>query len=100
MSCNCQEVAERGKEKVENSLEMELLKNYAKSAKRWFVAFFGCLNLLACNHRQFCDDEIKIIDMRRHGKSNVQIAMALNIAERTVSKYIKSIANKIRKEII
>lgn len=48
----------------------------------------------------FTDDEIKIIDMRRHGKSNVQIAMALNIAERTVSKYIKSIANKIRKEII
>ena len=39
MSCNCQEVAERGKEKIENSLAMELLKNYAKSAKRWFVAF-------------------------------------------------------------
>ena len=36
MSCNCQEVAERGKEKIENSLA---LKNYAKSAKRWFVAF-------------------------------------------------------------
>lgn len=39
MSCNCQEVAERGKEKIENSLEIKLLKNYAKSAKRWFVAF-------------------------------------------------------------
>ena len=38
MSCNCQEVAERGKKEVENSLAMELLKNYAKSAKRWFVA--------------------------------------------------------------
>ena len=30
MSCNCQEVAERGKEKIENSLAMKLLKNYAK----------------------------------------------------------------------
>ena len=39
-------------------------------------------------------------EVSEHGKSNVQIAMALNIAERTVSKYIKSIANKIRKEII
>ena len=39
MSCNCQEVAERGKEKIENSLEIKLLKKYAKSAKRWFVAF-------------------------------------------------------------
>ena len=39
MSCNCQEVAERGKEKIENSLAMKLLKNYAKSAKRWFVVF-------------------------------------------------------------
>ena len=43
MSCNCQEVAERGKEKIENSLAMELLKNYAKSAKRWFVAFLVVL---------------------------------------------------------
>lgn len=39
MSCNCQEVAERGKEKIENSLEIKLLKKYAKSANRWFVAF-------------------------------------------------------------
>ena len=43
MSCNCQEVAERGKEKIENSLAMELPKNYAKSAKRWFVAFLVVL---------------------------------------------------------
>lgn len=39
MSCNCQEVAEHGKKEVENSLEIKLLKKYAKSAKRWFVAF-------------------------------------------------------------
>ena len=43
MSCNCQEVAERGKEKIENSLAMELLKKYAKSAKIWFVAFLVVL---------------------------------------------------------
>ena len=46
MSCNCQEVAERGKKEVENSLAMELLKNYAKSAKRWFVAFLVVLTCL------------------------------------------------------
>lgn len=43
MSCNCQEVAERGKEKIENSLEIKLLKKYDKSAKRWFVAFLVVL---------------------------------------------------------
>lgn len=43
MSCNCQEVAGRGKEKIENSLEIKLLKKYAKSAKRWFVAFLVVL---------------------------------------------------------
>lgn len=47
----------------------------------------------------FTDDELKIIDMRRHNKSNVEISMALNIAERTVSKYIKSIVKKISKEL-
>lgn len=47
----------------------------------------------------FTDDELKIIDMRRHGKSVIQISFELNIAERTVSKYIKSIAKKISKEI-
>ena len=47
----------------------------------------------------FTDDELKIIDMRRHGKSNICICQALNIAERTLSKYIKSIANKISKEL-
>lgn len=52
MSCNCQEVAERGKEKIENSLAMELLKKYAKSAKRWFVAFLVvliCLIITICS---------------------------------------------------
>ena len=39
MTCNCQEAAEKGKEKVENSLAMELLKGYSKQAHRWFTAF-------------------------------------------------------------
>lgn len=41
MSCNlnCQEVAENGKNKVENSLAMELLKGYSSQAHRWFIAF-------------------------------------------------------------
>ena len=47
----------------------------------------------------FTDDELKIIDMRRRGKSNTHICQKLNIAERTLSKYIKSIANKIAKEL-
>lgn len=47
----------------------------------------------------FTDDELKIIDMCRHGKSVLQISFELNIAERTVSKYIKSITKKISKEL-
>lgn len=47
----------------------------------------------------FTDDELNIIDMRRHGKSNTYICQKLNIAERTLSKYIKSISNKISKEL-
>lgn len=45
MSCNlnCQEVAENGKNKVEDSLAMELLKGYSSQAHRWFVAFIVVL---------------------------------------------------------
>nr|DAG28542.1 MAG TPA: hypothetical protein [Caudoviricetes sp.] len=39
MSCNCQEVAEKGKQKIEESFAKELLKGYSKQAHRWFVAF-------------------------------------------------------------
>lgn len=41
MSCelNCQEVAEHGKNEVEKSLAMELLKNCSLQAHRWFIAF-------------------------------------------------------------
>lgn len=39
MSCNCQEVAEKGKQNIEESFAKELLKGYSTQAHRWFVAF-------------------------------------------------------------
>ena len=39
MSCNCQEVAEKGKQKVEESLAMRLVQDTRKQSKRWFVAW-------------------------------------------------------------
>lgn len=37
MSCNCHEVAEKGKEKVRTTLAMQMLKETAKQSKRWFA---------------------------------------------------------------
>ncbi len=39
MNCNCREVAEKGKQKVEESLAMQLVRNYGKQAKKWFIAW-------------------------------------------------------------
>lgn len=39
MSCNCQEVAEKGKQKVEESLAMRLIQDTRKQSKRWFIAW-------------------------------------------------------------
>lgn len=39
MSCNCQEIAKKGKQKVEESLAMQLVRNYGKQAKKWFIAW-------------------------------------------------------------
>lgn len=39
MSCNCQDIAEKGKQNVEESFAKELLKGYSTQAHRWFVAF-------------------------------------------------------------
>ena len=47
----------------------------------------------------FSDEEIKILEMRRRGKSDIEIHFALNLSLRTVSRRIKSIAKKISKEI-
>lgn len=45
MSCNCQEIAEKGKHKVEESFAKELLKGYSSQAHRWFIAFIVVLIL-------------------------------------------------------
>nr|DAH76848.1 MAG TPA: hypothetical protein [Bacteriophage sp.] len=37
MSCNCQEVAEKGKQKVEESIAMQVVKDSTKNSKRWFT---------------------------------------------------------------
>lgn len=39
MSCNCQKIADEGKEKVEESLAMAALRECKAQAKRWFVAW-------------------------------------------------------------
>lgn len=39
MSCNCQEIAEKGKQKVEESLAMRLVQDTRKQSKRWFIAW-------------------------------------------------------------
>ena len=39
MACNCQEVAEKGKQKVEESLAMRIVQDTRKQSKRWFVAW-------------------------------------------------------------
>lgn len=39
MNCNCKEVAEKGRQKVEESLAMQLVRSYGKQAKKWFIAW-------------------------------------------------------------
>ena len=39
MACNCQDVAEKGKKKVEESLAMRLVQDTRKQSKRWFVSW-------------------------------------------------------------
>jgi DNA-binding NarL/FixJ family response regulator len=47
----------------------------------------------------FTDEELKILEMRRKGKSVIQVSMELNLSDRTVERRIKSIEKKIIKEI-
>lgn len=47
----------------------------------------------------FTEEETKILEMRRRGKSDIEICLALNLSERTVSRRINSIVKKISKEI-
>ena len=47
----------------------------------------------------FSDEELKVLELRRRGKSVIEISLALAMSDRTVSRRIKSIAKKISKEI-
>lgn len=50
-------------------------------------------------HCPFTDDEKEIFDMKRHGKSVVEIAFKLHLSERAVIRRTKSLKKKILKEI-
>ena len=39
MTCNCDEAAKKGKQKVEESLAMRLVQDTRKQSKRWFIAW-------------------------------------------------------------
>ena len=48
MTCNCDEAAKKGKQKVEESLAMRLVQDTRKQSKRWFIAWLVTfLTLLA-----------------------------------------------------
>ena len=48
MTCNCEESAKKGKQKVEESLAMRLVQDTRKQSKRWFIAWLVTfLTLLA-----------------------------------------------------
>lgn len=47
----------------------------------------------------FTDEEREIIALKRRGKSNVYISLMLCMSERTLSRRLKSIGNKIAKEL-
>lgn len=105
MPCNCQDVAEKGKQKVEESLAMRLVQDTRKQSKRWFVAWLVTfLALLAVLSGivyvvLISEEERQILEMRRKGMPNVQISMELNIGVSTITKRVKSISKKILKEI-
>ena len=48
MTCNCEEAAKKGKQKVEESLAMKLLQDTRKLSKRWFVAWLVTFIALVC----------------------------------------------------
>ena len=48
MTCNCEEAAKKGKQKVEESLAMRLVQDTRKQSKRWFIEWLVTfLTLLA-----------------------------------------------------
>ena len=51
------------------------------------------------NNCNFTDRQIEILNMRRKGKSIVEISMTLCMGEATVSRELKKIKNKILRVI-
>ena len=47
----------------------------------------------------FSDEEKAVLDLRRRGKSDIEICFALNVSLSTVARRIRSITRKIMKEI-
>lgn len=47
----------------------------------------------------FTDEEVRVFEMRRRGKSVCCMAQELNVCERTIKRRVKSIHNKILKLI-
>lgn len=47
----------------------------------------------------FTDEELKVLELRRKGKTIIEISLALNTSDRTVARRIKAIKRKILKEI-
>lgn len=46
----------------------------------------------------FTEEERKVLELRRRGKSVVEISMALNMSPRTVGRRLESVKNKIARE--
>ena len=51
------------------------------------------------NNCNFTDRQLEILNLRRKGKSIVEISMSLNMGEATVSRELKKIKKKILKVI-
>lgn len=47
----------------------------------------------------FTDEELKILEMKRREKSEIEICDALNLSQRTMSRRVHSIVKKISREI-
>jgi DNA-binding NarL/FixJ family response regulator len=47
----------------------------------------------------FTDEERRVFDLRRRGKSVIEISMALNMSPRTVGRRLDSVKNKIAREM-
>jgi len=56
---------------------------------------YDCLIERCC----FTDEELKVLDMRRRGKSICYMSIKLNLSERTIKRRIKSAYKKILKEM-